>query len=63
VTVGPVKREALLHRIRPMIHERTMFAPIWDFAFLHGVGPRVEESGIGLMSSYGFSARYELKAR
>jgi peptide/nickel transport system substrate-binding protein len=60
------KREALLHRIQQMIHERAMFAPIWDFAFLHGVGPRVEESGLGLMSNYGFSAPYEdvkLKAR
>ena len=50
------KREALLHRMQQMIHERAMFAPIWDFAFLHGVGPRVEESGLGLMGGYGFSA-------
>jgi len=53
------KREAILHRIQQMIHERSMFGPIWDFAFLHGVGPRVEESGLGLMSNYGFSAPYE----
>ena len=49
-----------------MVHERAMFAPIWDFAFLHGVGARVEESGVGLMSNYGFSAPYEdvkLKAK
>jgi peptide/nickel transport system substrate-binding protein len=53
------KREALLHRIQQMIHERAMFAPVWDFAFLHGVGPRVEESGLGLMKDWGFSAPYE----
>jgi peptide/nickel transport system substrate-binding protein len=60
------KREAILHRIQQMVHERAMFAPIWDFAFLHGVGPRVEESGVGLMPGYGFSAPYEdvkLKAK
>src|SRR6195256_697719 len=60
------KREATLHKIQQMIYERAMFAPIWDFAFLHGVGPRVEESGVGLMPGYGFSAPYEdvkLKAR
>src|SRR5881397_1994640 len=60
------KREATLHKIQQLIHERAMFAPIWDFAFLHGVGPRVEESGVGLMGGYGFSAPYEdvkLKAR
>ena len=53
------KRQAILHRIQQMIHERAMFGPIWDFAFLHGVGPRVEESGLGLMGNYGFSAPYE----
>ena len=41
------------------IHERAMFAPIWELAFLHGVGPRVEESGLGLLAGYGFSAPYE----
>ena len=64
--VGPVTRDAVLHRIQQMIHERAMFAPIWNFAFLHGVGPRVEESSLGLTSNYGFSAPYEdvkLKAR
>jgi peptide/nickel transport system substrate-binding protein len=60
------KREATLHRIQQLIHERAMFIPIWDFAFLHGVGPRVEESGLGLLAPYGFSAPYEdvkLKAK
>jgi peptide/nickel transport system substrate-binding protein len=66
VELDRTKREALLHRIQQLIHERAMFAPIWDFAFLHGVGPRVEESGLGLLGGYGFSAPYEdvkLKAR
>jgi peptide/nickel transport system substrate-binding protein len=53
------RREGILHRMQQLIHERVMFAPIWDFAFLHGVGPRVEESGLGLLSGYGFSAPYE----
>jgi peptide/nickel transport system substrate-binding protein len=53
------KREAILHKIQQMIHDRAMFIPIWDFAFLHGVGPRVEESGLGLLAPYGFSAPYE----
>ena len=60
------KREATLQRMQQIIHERAMFAPIWDFAFLHGVGPRVEESALGLLGAYGFSAPYEdvkLKAR
>ena len=34
---------------------------VYEFvlAFLHGVGSRVEESGLGLLGGYGFSAPYE----
>ena len=53
------RRETILHRMQQLIHERAMFAPIWDFAFLHGVGARVEEAGLGLLGGYGFSAPYE----
>jgi len=59
VELDRAKREAILHRIQQLIHERAMFAPIWDFAFLHGVGPRVEESGLGLLEPHGFSGPYE----
>jgi peptide/nickel transport system substrate-binding protein len=41
--------------MQQLVHERAMFAPIWDLAFLHGVGPRVEESGLGLLGAYGLS--------
>ena len=58
------KREAILHRIQQLVHERAMFAPIWELAFLNGVGPRVEESGLGLIAGYAYSAPYEdLKLR
>ena len=59
VELDRAKREGILHKMQQLIHERAMFAPIWDFAFLHGVGARVEESALGLMSSWGFSAPYE----
>ncbi len=60
------RREAMLHRIQQLIHEKAMVAPIWLNAGLNGVGPRVEESGIGVITGYAFSAPYEdvkLKAR
>ena len=53
------KRETILNRLQQLIHERAMFAPIWELAFLHGVGPRMEESGLGLIAGHGFSAPYE----
>ena len=39
------KREAILHKMQQLVYERTIFAPIWQLAFLNGVGPRVGESG------------------
>src|SRR5262245_12440777 len=40
------KREALLHQIQRLMHERVMYGPIFEPATLHGVGPRVEEPAI-----------------
>ncbi|HKC99163.1 MAG TPA: ABC transporter substrate-binding protein, partial [Methylomirabilota bacterium] len=53
------RREATLHRIQQMMHERVMFAPILDFASLHAYGPRVAEPGFGLIGSYLWSGPYE----
>ncbi len=53
------KREALLHQIQRLIHERVMHAPIFEPATLHGVGPRVEEPAIGLNSLLYMAAPYE----
>jgi peptide/nickel transport system substrate-binding protein len=60
------KREALLHEIQRIAHERVMFAPIWELAFLNGVGARVEEAGLGLIQHHPYSSPYEdlkLKAK
>ena len=53
------RREAMLHRIQQLVHEKVMTAPIWLNAGMNGVGRRVEESGIGLTPGYIFSAPYE----
>ncbi len=39
------KREAILHKIQQLVHERTIYAPIWQLAFINGAGPRVGEVG------------------
>jgi peptide/nickel transport system substrate-binding protein len=53
------KREALLHQIQRLMHERVMHAPIFEPATLHGVGPRVEEPAVGLNPLLYFAAPYE----
>jgi peptide/nickel transport system substrate-binding protein len=53
------KREAILHRIQQLMHDKAMFAPIFELASLGGYGPRVAESGLGLIPSMAASAPYE----
>jgi peptide/nickel transport system substrate-binding protein len=53
------KREATLQRIQQLMHERVMFLPLMEPAFLNGVGPRVAESGLGLIPNHLYSAPYE----
>jgi peptide/nickel transport system substrate-binding protein len=58
------KRDTMLHKMQQLMHERVMFAPIWQLAFLNAIGPRVEESGLGLIPGHAYSAPYEdLKLR
>jgi peptide/nickel transport system substrate-binding protein len=52
-------REATLHKMQQLVVERQMFTPIWQLGFLNGVGPRVAESGLGLITRYPYSAPYE----
>jgi len=53
------KREATLQRIQQLMHDKAMVAPIWELAFINGHGPRVEESGLTLITNHAYSAPYE----
>jgi peptide/nickel transport system substrate-binding protein len=53
------RREAALHRIQQLVHDKVMYAPIWELGFIHAQGPRVAESGLGLIPGWAFSAPYE----
>ena len=53
------KREALLHQIQGLLHERATHLPIYELAFIWGVGPRVDEPGINLIRSFAYSAPLE----
>jgi peptide/nickel transport system substrate-binding protein len=57
--LDPKKREGTLHRIQQLIHEKAMYLPIWQLSILQGYGPRVGESGLGLITDYPWSAPYE----
>jgi peptide/nickel transport system substrate-binding protein len=50
------RRKAILHQMQQIVHERAIYAPIFQNAFLSGVGPRVAESGFGLIPGFAFTA-------
>jgi peptide/nickel transport system substrate-binding protein len=53
------KREALLHEIQRLVHERAMYAPLYELVWPNGVGPRVAKSGLGAIPFYYYSGPYE----
>src|ERR1700730_15491119 len=59
IELNRAQREAILHRMQQLVYERTIYAPIWQLAFINGVGPRVGESGFGLIAGFPYTAPYE----
>src|SRR5262249_25725950 len=53
------KREALLHQIQQLMHHRAMYPPRHAVVWPNGVGPRVAESGFGLIPFYYYTGPYE----
>jgi peptide/nickel transport system substrate-binding protein len=53
------KREALLHQIQQLMHERVRIGPIWQYTWPSGIGPRVAEPALMLIDPYPWSAPLE----
>jgi peptide/nickel transport system substrate-binding protein len=53
------KREGMLHQIQQIMHDRVMHVPIYELAFLWGIGPRVEEACVDHIKGFSYSAPYE----
>jgi peptide/nickel transport system substrate-binding protein len=53
------KREGLLHQIQQIVHDRVMYVPIYELAFLWGIGPRVGEACVDHIKGFSYSAPYE----
>src|SRR5262245_14626452 len=63
---NPRVRTQILQKIQQILHDRAMFAPVLEPAFLNGVGPKVANSGLGNTANFPYSAPLEdltLKAK
>jgi peptide/nickel transport system substrate-binding protein len=56
---NPRVRAQILNKIQQIIHERVMFAPVMEPAFLNGVGGRVGHHGLGAIANFPYSGPYE----
>jgi peptide/nickel transport system substrate-binding protein len=59
VELDHAKREAHLHKIQQLVHERVVAAPIWQLALLAGVEQRVGDAQIGGIEGYPWTSPYE----
>jgi len=60
------KREQMLHQIQRLLYERVRFAPIYEYIWPSGIGPRVAEPMLLAIDPYPWSAPLEdvrLKAK
>jgi peptide/nickel transport system substrate-binding protein len=53
------KREAILHKIQQVLHERVRFGPIYQYIWPSGIGPRVAEPALMLINPYPWAAPLE----
>jgi peptide/nickel transport system substrate-binding protein len=53
------KREEMLHQAQKILHDRVVFAPIWENGFIRGVGARAEEPALTLIPAFPYAAPYE----
>jgi peptide/nickel transport system substrate-binding protein len=59
VELNRKKRAAILDNMQQIVAERTVYAPIWQLGFINGVGPRVGESGFGLITDFAYTGPFE----
>jgi len=53
------KRTELVQRMQQLVHERTVYAPLFQLGFLNGQGQRVEDAAFNLIPGHPYSAPYE----
>jgi peptide/nickel transport system substrate-binding protein len=53
------KREAILHKIQQLAHDRVLYLPVYALFFNNGVGPRVAEPSLNRIPLHYYSSPFE----
>jgi peptide/nickel transport system substrate-binding protein len=57
--IDPKKRATILEKMQRLVYEMAIYAPLWQLAFINGVGSRVGESGFGLIPGFAYTGPFE----
>jgi len=59
VELNHKRRGEILDKTQQILAKRTIYAPIWQLGFINGAGPRVGESGFGLITDFAYTGPFE----
>src|SRR5438477_1606382 len=57
--MDPAKRNTILAKMQQLVHEKAIYAPIWQLGFINAVGPRVGESSFDKIAGFAYTAPFE----
>jgi len=63
---NPRARRVILEKMQQIIHDRALFAPVLEYAYLVAIGPRIELDNLNVLPQNPYTAPYEelrLRAR
>ena len=63
---NPRARRVILEKMQQIIHDRALFAPVLEYAYLVSIGPRLEVDNLNVLPQNPYTAPYEelrLRAR
>jgi peptide/nickel transport system substrate-binding protein len=53
------KREEMLHQAQKILHDKVVFAPVWENGFIRGVSAKVDEPALTLIPAFPYAAPLE----
>ena len=59
VTVEQAVCRRTVAKMQQVLHDKTIYAPLMQLAFINGIGPRVGESCFGRIPLFPYTAPYE----
>jgi peptide/nickel transport system substrate-binding protein len=57
--LNPLARRVILEKMQQIIHDRVLFAPVLEYAYLVAVGPRLEVDNLNVLPQNPYTAPYE----